>query len=121
VLPLTTGFTSSDLELLRATARCQLSSTLALADRLGTPVLVPVFPRPPAPPGRAARPAVTRGGGIRSILFQACIGVEHRHCTGGGARPGSGLVSDRTAAVPRHPATIAGGRMRSAAATAYLV
>jgi len=50
VLPLSTGFTSSELELLRATARCQLSSVLALADRLGTPVLVPVFPRPPAPP-----------------------------------------------------------------------
>ena len=50
VLPLNTGFNSSELELLRVAAGCQLSSVLALADRLGTPVLVPVFPRPPAPP-----------------------------------------------------------------------
>lgn len=50
VLPLSTGFTSSDLELLRAAAGCKLASELALADRLGTPVLVPVFPRPAAPP-----------------------------------------------------------------------
>lgn len=48
VLPNSTGFVTEDLALLRASAACQLAGELALADRLGTPVLMPLFPRPPA-------------------------------------------------------------------------
>jgi hypothetical protein len=48
VLPNNTGFATEDLELLRAGATCQLANTLAFADQLGTPILVPMFPRPPA-------------------------------------------------------------------------
>jgi len=46
VLPNNTGFPTEDLELLRASATCQITGELAMADRLGTPVLVPLFPRP---------------------------------------------------------------------------
>jgi hypothetical protein len=48
VLPNNTGFATEDLELLRGGAMCQLANELAFADRLGTPILVPMFPRPPA-------------------------------------------------------------------------
>jgi dienelactone hydrolase len=49
VLP-NTGFATEDLDLLRAGTRCEMAAQLALADRLGTPVLAPLFPRPVAPP-----------------------------------------------------------------------
>ena len=48
VVPNNTGFATDDLGLIRTSAACQLASVLELADRLGTPVLVPMFPRPPA-------------------------------------------------------------------------
>jgi len=48
VLPNNTGFETDDLELVRAAATCQLAGELALADHLGTPVVVPLFPRPAA-------------------------------------------------------------------------
>lgn len=48
VLPNNTGFVSEDVELIRAAALCALGHELELADRLGTPVLVPLFPRPAA-------------------------------------------------------------------------
>jgi dienelactone hydrolase len=50
VLPTNTGFATDDLDLLRASAICPVAHLLALADRLGTPVLAPLFPRPVAPP-----------------------------------------------------------------------
>lgn len=50
VLPTNTGFATEDLELLRASATCAVAHQLALADRLGTPLLAPLFPRPVAPP-----------------------------------------------------------------------
>ncbi|HEX3476310.1 MAG TPA: hypothetical protein VHT91_14895 [Kofleriaceae bacterium] len=49
VLP-NTGFATEDLDLLRAGTTCHVAAQLALADRLGTPVLAPLFPRPVAPP-----------------------------------------------------------------------
>lgn len=48
VAPNNTGFTSDDVELLRASASCEVQRQSALADRLGAPLLVPLFPRPPA-------------------------------------------------------------------------
>jgi dienelactone hydrolase len=50
VLPINTGFVTESLDALRASARCEAKSWLALADRLGTAILVPMFPRPAAPP-----------------------------------------------------------------------
>lgn len=46
VAPNNTGFTTEDVELLRSAGSCELRRQLALADRLGAPVLVPLFPRP---------------------------------------------------------------------------
>lgn len=48
VLPNNTGFETVDVALLRASASCDLAQHLPLAVRLGTPVVVPLFPRPPA-------------------------------------------------------------------------
>jgi dienelactone hydrolase len=45
VLPNNTGFLSEDPELLRASATCELAREVAMADRLGVAVLVPMFPR----------------------------------------------------------------------------
>src|SRR5262245_909548 len=49
VLPTNTGFNTEDLELLRAAVTCPVAHQLALADRLGTPIVAPMFPRPAAP------------------------------------------------------------------------
>jgi pimeloyl-ACP methyl ester carboxylesterase len=48
VLPNNTGFVTEDLDLLRASATCQLGHETTMADRLGTAVLMPLFPRPAA-------------------------------------------------------------------------
>jgi dienelactone hydrolase len=45
VVPNNTGFLSEDLELLRASASCEVAQHLQMADRLGVALLVPVFPR----------------------------------------------------------------------------
>jgi len=45
VAPNNTGFLSEDLELLRASAGCELVQMQEMADRLGVAVLVPLFPR----------------------------------------------------------------------------
>ncbi|MDP1829015.1 MAG: hypothetical protein Q8L48_37480 [Archangium sp.] len=47
VAPNNTGFATDDLELLRTSGSCEVRDQAALADRLGTPLLVPLFPRPP--------------------------------------------------------------------------
>jgi dienelactone hydrolase len=49
VVPNNTGAASEDVGLVRAEATCDLRGALALADRLGTPVLMPLFPRPALP------------------------------------------------------------------------
>jgi len=51
VVPNNTGFPSEDTELLRASAICELrfggsAGPLAIADGLGAPLLMPLFPRP---------------------------------------------------------------------------
>lgn len=51
VVPNNSGFATVDLDVLRTIARCALKTqsdinALALADQLGTPILVPLFPRP---------------------------------------------------------------------------
>jgi dienelactone hydrolase len=48
VLPNNTGFPTDDLEMLRASATCQLRREIEVADRLGVAVLMPLFPRPRA-------------------------------------------------------------------------
>lgn len=62
VLPPNTGFATDDLELLRASAICTAGSQLAVADRLGTPIVAPLFPRPalPSPPGNLYLHALSR-------------------------------------------------------------
>lgn len=47
VAPNNTGFVTDDLELLRTAASCEVRRQTALADRLGAPLLIPLFPRPP--------------------------------------------------------------------------
>jgi hypothetical protein len=46
VRPNNTGFSTEELELLRASASCELQSATALAQALGAPLLIPLFPRP---------------------------------------------------------------------------
>ena len=46
VAPNSTGFRTDELELLRTAASCEVRRQTALADRLGVPLLVPLFPRP---------------------------------------------------------------------------
>ena len=46
VLPNNTGFSTDDLELLRLAASCDIARSASMADRLGVPVLIPLFPRP---------------------------------------------------------------------------
>lgn len=62
VVPPNTGFATDDLELLRASTTCTVADQLAAADRLGTPILVPLFPRPamPSPPGNLYLHALSR-------------------------------------------------------------
>ena len=45
VVPDNTGFHTEDLDLLRASGTCELARQAASADRLGVPILVPLFPR----------------------------------------------------------------------------
>ncbi len=51
VAPNNSGWPIDDVKLLRASAKCELrdSSILGVADGLGTPVLMPLFPRPELP------------------------------------------------------------------------
>ena len=46
VVPNNTGFGTDDLEVIRASASCEVRRQAALADALGAPLLVPLFPRP---------------------------------------------------------------------------
>lgn len=46
VVPNNTGFSTEAVDLLRASASCQVAREAALASRLGTAMLVPLFPRP---------------------------------------------------------------------------
>lgn len=46
VAPNNTGFARDDLELIRAASSCEVRRQAALAEKLGAPLLVPLFPRP---------------------------------------------------------------------------
>jgi hypothetical protein len=46
VVPNNTGFAAEDLGLLRADGACEVQQQSTLAERLGCPLLVPLFPRP---------------------------------------------------------------------------
>lgn len=46
VAPNNTGFSTDERELLETAGSCELRRQKELADRLGTPVLIPLFPRP---------------------------------------------------------------------------
>jgi len=46
VVPNNTGFSTEDVDFLRASESCQVEREAALASRLGTAMLVPLFPRP---------------------------------------------------------------------------
>lgn len=48
VVPNNTGFATEDLGILRTSASCEVKRQTELAERLGTPLLVPLFPRPKA-------------------------------------------------------------------------
>jgi len=62
VVPPNTGFATEDLELLRASTMCHVADQLATADRLGTAIVAPLFPRPalPSPPGNLYLHALSR-------------------------------------------------------------
>ena len=47
--PNNTGFATDDLPFLRASGLCEIAQRLGMADRLGVPLLVPLFPRPAVP------------------------------------------------------------------------
>jgi len=49
VVPNNTGFATSDPDLLAADGTCAAAGAAELSNRLGTPVLVPLFPRPRIP------------------------------------------------------------------------
>ena len=49
VAPNNTGFATDDLPFLRASGLCEIAQRLGMADRLGVPLLVPLFPRPAVP------------------------------------------------------------------------
>ena len=51
VAPNNTGFSTDDRELLEIAGSCELKRQQGLAERLGTPVLIPLFPRPAAKEG----------------------------------------------------------------------
>lgn len=51
VAPNNTGFASSDLAMIRASGSCQATRDAAFAAKLGVPLLVPLFPRPPVAGG----------------------------------------------------------------------
>jgi len=46
VVPNNTGFATESLEVLRASALCELQRQKAIAEHLGCPLLIPMFPRP---------------------------------------------------------------------------
>lgn len=46
VVPNNTGFSTEDVAFLRASASCEVARQAPLAARLGTPLVVPLFPRP---------------------------------------------------------------------------
>lgn len=48
VAPNNTGFETDDPNVIGASSSCEVRRQAPLADRLGTPLLVPLFPRPPA-------------------------------------------------------------------------
>ncbi|MEO8585567.1 MAG: hypothetical protein ABI584_05360 [Acidobacteriota bacterium] len=48
VAPNNTGFETDDLEVIGASSSCEVRRQAPLADKLGTPLLAPLFPRPPA-------------------------------------------------------------------------
>ena len=50
VLPNNTGFRGEALDMIRAAGQCDVHYWAAFADRLGASILVPLFPRPNAPP-----------------------------------------------------------------------
>jgi pimeloyl-ACP methyl ester carboxylesterase len=62
VVPPNTGFATDDLDLLRASTTCYVADQLAVAERLGTPIVAPLFPRPalPSPPGNLYLHALSR-------------------------------------------------------------
>lgn len=60
VVPDNTGFATEDLALLRADGACELQHYRGLAERLGCPVLVPLFPRPAEGEGNLYLHALTR-------------------------------------------------------------
>lgn len=47
VVPNNTGYATDDVDLVRASTTCEVRRQAALADALGAPLLVPLFPRPP--------------------------------------------------------------------------
>lgn len=48
VAPNNTGFATTDADLIVASGKCTVAQNATLADRLGAPLLVPLFPRPAA-------------------------------------------------------------------------
>ena len=46
IAPNNTGFATQDIAFLRASGSCQVARSLDMLDRLGVPLLVPLFPRP---------------------------------------------------------------------------
>lgn len=69
VAPNNTGFATESLDLLRASALCGVERQTALAERLGCPLLVPMFPRPSAPG--------EEGNLYLHALSRASLMVEH--------------------------------------------
>jgi dienelactone hydrolase len=90
VIPNNTGFHSDDLELLRASATCELSREVAMADRLNVAVLVPMFPRTPEVYTHAlSRDALaTTTPEIARVDLQLIAMIDHaRSILGEGIRP----------------------------------
>ena len=86
VMPNNIGFPSENIELLRASAICELrfgqsSGPLAIADGLGAPLLIPLFPRPLRPYLQALTRESLRKNEIRPELnridWQLIAMIDH--------------------------------------------
>jgi dienelactone hydrolase len=76
VAPNNSGFATEDLDLLRANASCTMLGALAIADRLGTAVLVPMFPRPPQGSTNLYLHALTRAALIVKTIAHARVDLQ---------------------------------------------
>lgn len=78
VAPNNTGFSTGDSQVLAASGMCTVKDITGLADHLGTPVLVPLFPRPSVPgeEGNLYLHALTRASLVTGVKEYARVDLQ---------------------------------------------